>query len=101
MSGKQARLAIFGWGFSLPLPNGNIETLCKEDHEASCYYTEYTELCKLPNLTIEQQERKKQIIAVLQEKIAMMKTKKEAEKRSREEIALEELAGTQLSLFPA
>lgn len=101
MSGKQARLAIFGWGFSLPLPGGNIDTLCKEDHEASCLYTEYSELCKSSNLTIEQQERKKQIIAVLQEKIAMMKARKEAEKRRREEMAIEELAGTQLSLFPA
>jgi|GEM_PF-3643734 len=101
MSGKQARLAIFGWGFTLPLPGGNIETLCKENHEASCLYTEYTELCKSSNLTIEQQERKKQIIAILQEKIAAMKARKEAEKRSREEVAIEELVGTQLSLFPA
>lgn len=100
MSGKQARLAIFGWGFPLPLPGGNIETLCKEDHAASCLYTEYSELCKSSNLTIEQQERKKQIIAVLQEKIAAMKARKEAEKRRQEEIADEELAGIQLSLFP-
>lgn len=101
MSGKQKRLAIFGWGFSLPLPGGNIDTLCKEDPDASCLYTEYSELCKSSNLTFEQQERKKQIIAVLQEKIAMMKARKEAEKRRREEIADKELAGTQLSLFQA
>jgi hypothetical protein len=101
MSGKQARLATFGWGLPLPLPGGNIETLCKEDQEASCLYTEYSELCKSSNLTIEQQERKTQIIAILQQKIAAMKEKKEAEKRSLEEIALEELAGTQLCLFPA
>ncbi len=41
MSGKQARLELFGWGLKLPLPNGNIETLLKEgNHEDSCLYTE-------------------------------------------------------------
>lgn len=101
MSGRLKRAALFGWGFSFPLPGGDIDSLCKEDSEASCQYTEFTELCKLPNLTIEQQERKKQIIAILQEKIAIMKTKKEEEKRKQEEIADAELAGIQLSLFPA
>ncbi|MDD2907761.1 MAG: hypothetical protein PHH98_03915 [Candidatus Gracilibacteria bacterium] len=90
---------LFGWGFSLPLPGGNIETLCKEDEQASCLYTEYTELCKVSNTTIDQQERKKQIIAVLQEKIAAMKVRKEEEKRRFEEITIEEMAGTQLCLF--
>jgi len=101
MSGKQARLEIFGWGFSLPLPGGNIETLCKEEHKASCLYTEYSELCKSSNLTIEQQERKKQIIAILQQKIAAMKERKETERRIQEEIANAELVGIQLCLFPA
>lgn len=101
MSGKQARLEIFGWGFSLPLPGGNIETLCKEEHEASCLYTEYSELCKSSNLTIEQQERKKQIIAILKQKIAAMKARKEEERRTQEEIAKSKLVGTQLCLFTA
>lgn len=100
MSGKQARLEIFGWGFSLPLPGGNIETLCKEEHEASCLYTEYSELCKSSNLTIEQQERKKQIIAILKQKIAAMKARKEEERITQEGIANAELVGIQLCLFP-
>ena len=101
MSGKQARLEIFGWGSSFPLPGGNIETLLKEgNHEDSCLYTEFTELCKSSNLTIEQQERKKQIIAILQQKIAAMKARKEEERRTQEEIANAELAGIKLCLFP-
>jgi len=102
MPGKQARLEIFGWGFSLPLPGGNIETLLKEgNHEDSCLYTEYTELSKLSDLTIKQQERKKQIIEILQQKIAAMKERKETERRIQEEIANAELTGIQLCLFPA
>lgn len=102
MSGKQARLEIFGWGFSLPLPGGNIETLLKEgNHEDYCLYTEYSELCKSSNLTIEQKERKKQIIAILQQKIAAMKARKEEERRIQEEIAKSKLVGTQLCLFTA
>ncbi|MDD3793469.1 MAG: hypothetical protein PHI37_01535 [Candidatus Gracilibacteria bacterium] len=97
MSEKQARLEIFGWGLPLPLPGGNLETLCKENHEASCLYTEYTELCKTRSLTFEQQERKKQIIAILQQKIAAMKERKETERRIQEEIANAKLAG----IFPA
>jgi len=99
MSGKQKRFKIFSLGFSLPLPDGNIYTLCKEDHQASCLYTEYYELCKLSNLTIKQQEKKKQIIAVLKEKIAMMKIRNEAEKRRLKEIASNKMDGIQLSLF--
>lgn len=102
MSGRLKRADLFGGcGFKLPLPGGNIETLCKEDHEASCLYTEYTEICKFRNTTTEQQERKNQIIKVLQAKIVAMKKGKEEEKRRQEEIADMELAGIQLSLFPA
>jgi len=101
MTGKQIRPFLFNFGISIPIPNGNIDTLLKEgDNEASCFYTEFLELCKHKNPTHEQRERKKQITSILQGKIAAMKERKETEKRRREEIANEEMIGTQLNLFP-
>lgn len=93
---------LFGWGFKLPLPGGNIETLLKEgNREDSCLYTEYCELYKQKGLTPEQHERKKQIVSILQKQIAVMKTRQEEERKIQEKIARQELLGTQLALFPA
>ena len=97
---KERKLAIFGLGFSLPSSRSNIETICKEDHEASCLYTEYYELQKQKVLTTEQQKRKRQIASILQQKIAAMNARKEEERKKQEEIARMELSGTQLTLFP-
>lgn len=100
MSGLQECGDLFGWRFPPPLSGGSIDTLCKEDTEASCLYIEFQELCKQGPLTAKQQERKKQITTILQYKIAAMKKRKEEERSKIEKIANEELAGIQLCLFP-